>query len=55
MISVEIPANVEKLKMQIQALSEMLAEDTDEQSRRIHADALKASLDALEKMQADEK
>lgn len=55
MISVEIPANVEKLKMQIQALSEMLAEDTDEQSRHIHADALKVSQDALKAMQAAEK
>ena len=51
MIRVEIPTNVEKLKRQITALAEMLEEDTDEQSRIIHAEALKASLEALESMQ----
>ena len=52
MLSVEIPKNAEKLKRQIAALVDLMEHDTDEQSKRIHADALKASRDALEAMRA---
>lgn len=52
MLSVEIPKNAEKLKRQIAALSDLLEQDTDEQSKCIHADAIKASMKALQAMQA---
>ena len=52
MLRVEIPKSEEKLKRQIAALSDLLEHDTDEQSRRIHEDALKASRKALDAMQA---
>lgn len=55
MLSVEIPKNAEKLKRQIAALSDLLEQDVGEQSRRIHADALRVSQDALKSMQAAEK
>lgn len=51
MLKVEIPRNAEKIKRQIAALSDLLKHDTDEQSRRIHADALATSKQALREMQ----
>lgn len=52
MLRIEIPKNEERLKRQIAALADLLEHDTDEQSRRIHKDALKASMEALDAMQA---
>lgn len=49
MLNVVIPNNQAKIKQQIEALEYILTQDTDEKSRKIHEQALKALKNALNK------